>query len=307
MLYRRHPAGFLLLVARASACALFHHQIPKLNSKEKTMPSLSSKDRVSLCRFTFDDGRRCRAPRISTSPDFCFYHAKKEAQFRANEKIGKDLAFFFSGDYLSANDLNTALSRVFVAQTMLQTLHLAQNEFISACGNSEWRDSVINSMNGNYEYRFPSPSQSAPPQPQTPAPASPQSPTPPPPAACPPVYPDAGSERSEGPQLDSPSPITAETHAASAEPTIPTLHATSSPVGAGLARPAPPNTRAASQKTADPNQPATQTPKPAATPAAQSAPPPPPATPSRPATQTRDPYAVHYGPNCRLLVDGKPF
>jgi hypothetical protein len=43
------------------------------------MPSLSSKDRVSLCRFTFEDGRRCRTPRISTSPDFCFYHAKKQA------------------------------------------------------------------------------------------------------------------------------------------------------------------------------------------------------------------------------------
>ena len=49
------------------------------------MPSLSSKDRVSLCRFTFDDGRRCRTPRISTSPDFCFYHAQKEAQHRATE------------------------------------------------------------------------------------------------------------------------------------------------------------------------------------------------------------------------------
>jgi len=39
---------------------------------------------------------------------------------------------------------------------MLQTLHLAQNEFISACGNSEWRDSVIKSLDANYDYRFPS-------------------------------------------------------------------------------------------------------------------------------------------------------
>src|SRR5271170_5712246 len=156
------------------------------------MPSLSSKDRVSLCRFNFDDGRRCRTPRISTSPDFCFYHAQKEAEFRANESLSEDLDFFFSGDYLSANDLNTALSRVFVAvargqlkpraartlaflaQTMLQTLHLAQNELISACGKKNWRDSIIHSMNTNYNYRFPSPTPPAPSQPQTP----PQPPTP---------------------------------------------------------------------------------------------------------------------------------
>src|SRR5271168_2238883 len=131
------------------------------------MPSLNSKDRVSLCRFTLDDGRRCRTPRISTSANFCFYHAQKEAQFRANESIADDLAYFFSGDYLSANDLNTALSRVFVAvargdlkpraartlaylaQTMLQTLHLAQSEFITACGEKDWRHTVVDAMNAN--------------------------------------------------------------------------------------------------------------------------------------------------------------
>ena len=139
------------------------------------MPSLSSKDRVSLCRFTFDDGRTCRAPGISTSPDFCFYHAKKEAQLRANENLAEDLAYFFSGDYLSANDLNTALGRVFVAvargdikpraartlaylaQTMLQTLHLAQHEFVTACGEKDWRHTVVDSINANQAYRFPSP------------------------------------------------------------------------------------------------------------------------------------------------------
>jgi hypothetical protein len=41
------------------------------------MPSLSPKDRVSLCLFTYEDGRRCRTPRISTHPHFCFYQAQK--------------------------------------------------------------------------------------------------------------------------------------------------------------------------------------------------------------------------------------
>jgi hypothetical protein len=284
------------------------------------MPSLSSKDRVSLCRFIFDDGRRCRTPRISTSPDFCFYHAQKEAQFRASEKIGKDLAY--SGDYLSANDLNTALSRVFVAvargdlkpraartlaclaQTMLQTLHLAQDEFISACGRSQWRDSVLNSMNSNYDYRFPSPSQPAPPQSQTPPQSLTPPPTPPPAStpvhSAPPSSTASHPERSEGPRRDSASPTTTEIRPAPSAPPIPEPHATSSPVGAGLSRPEPPSTQAPSQPTAEPNQPTTQSPIPTP-PTAQPAPPP------RPAAQTRDPYAVHYGPNYRLIVDGKPF
>ena len=66
------------------------------------MSSLSKKDRVSLCSFTFSDGRRCRTPCIGNHPHFCFYHAQKEARARAAEKLGKDLAYFFSGDYLSA-------------------------------------------------------------------------------------------------------------------------------------------------------------------------------------------------------------
>jgi hypothetical protein len=74
------------------------------------MSSLSAKDRVSLCSFTFSDGRRCRTPRVRNNPHFCFYHAEKEAQARAAQDLGKDLARYFSGDYLSACDLSTALA-----------------------------------------------------------------------------------------------------------------------------------------------------------------------------------------------------
>jgi outer membrane biosynthesis protein TonB len=266
------------------------------------MPSLSSKDRVSLCLFTFDDGRRCRTPRVSTSPHFCFYHAQKEAQFRANETIADDLDYFFSGDYLSANDLNTALGRVFVAvargdlnpraartlaylaQTMLQTLHLAQNEFISACGEKDWRDTVVESMNTNQAYRFPEPTKPAPPQTQTPV-LAPTPPQPQPPTPSPTPVPASTPVQSAPPAPKFAAPATAETRPApAAAPTpTPTPNANSSPVGVGLARPEPPTTRAASQ-------PATQ-----------------PTPPPRPATQTRDPHAVHYGPNYRLIVDGKPF
>ena len=62
------------------------------------MPSLTAKDRVSLCLFTFTDGRRRRTARFSSHPHFCFYHAQKESQSQATAKLAKDLAYFFSGD-----------------------------------------------------------------------------------------------------------------------------------------------------------------------------------------------------------------
>jgi hypothetical protein len=107
-------------------------------------------DCASLCLFTFSDGRRCRTPRTGNHPHFCFDHAQKEARARAAEAIGKDLAYFFSGDYLSACDLSAALARLlpavvrgdikpktartvaYLAQTLLQSIRLAQHEYIDA-------------------------------------------------------------------------------------------------------------------------------------------------------------------------------
>ena len=168
------------------------------------MSSLSPNDRVSLCLFTFSDGRRCRTPRTGTHPHFCFYHSQKEARAQAAEQLGKDLACFFSGDYLSACDLSTALSRLIPAvvrgdikprlartvaymfQTQLQAIHIAQHEYINAFGTDGWRKSIRNGVNANYDHRFPTalePQQPAPPtppqiqtQPPIPAQASSQSP-----------------------------------------------------------------------------------------------------------------------------------
>jgi hypothetical protein len=137
------------------------------------MPSLTAKDRVFLCLFSFTDGRRCRTPRTGNHPHFCFYHAQKETRARAAETLGKDLAYFFSGDYLSACDLSTALSRLIPAvirgdikprlartvaymfQTQLQAIRLSQHEYINAFGTDGWRKAVRTSVNVNFDYRFP--------------------------------------------------------------------------------------------------------------------------------------------------------
>jgi hypothetical protein len=250
------------------------------------MPSLSAKDRVSLCSFTFSDGRRCRTPRVLNHPHFCFYHAQKEARARAAETLGKDLAYFFSGDYLSACDLSTALARVipavvrgdvkpktahtvaYLVQTLMQAIHISEHEYINAFGTDGWRKSVRNSVSGNYDYRFPpapEPEQPESPPPQ-PHPSQPQThaqqPAPQPaeiPASC-------HSERSEEPAFSS-SPAPQQTHspiptkATQASPAYPACHPEHSDTGPPTPQPAP----------------------------------------------NKGTNARHFDHSCRLVIDGKPF
>ncbi len=148
------------------------------------MSSLSPKDRVSLCSFTFSDGRRCCTPRFANHPHFCPYHAEKEARAHAADTLGKDLAYFFSGDYLSACDLSTALGRLipavirgdvkpktahtvaYLMQTLLQAIHVSQHEYGEAFGGNAWRQSIRNSVNANHDYLDPEPEPRESPQPQ---------------------------------------------------------------------------------------------------------------------------------------------
>ncbi len=122
------------------------------------------KDRASLCSFTFDDGRRCRTPRLSSHPHLCYFHARKEAQARATQEIGRDISSFLSGSYLSACDLSSALGCLFTAvaqgqvkpktastlaylgQTLVQSIQLAENEYINAFGTDSWRRTIRSSF-----------------------------------------------------------------------------------------------------------------------------------------------------------------
>src|SRR6266699_3483152 len=143
------------------------------------MSSLRPQDRKSLCRFTFADGRQCRTPRSPHPPHFCSDHARKESQACAADKLASDLSYFFSGQYLSASDLSAALGRLlpavvrgnikprsartlaYLSQTLVQTIHLAEKEYINALGTDSWRRAVRNSVRQNFDYHQPSP----PPQP----------------------------------------------------------------------------------------------------------------------------------------------
>src|SRR5882724_4679152 len=137
------------------------------------MSTTRSKDRAGLCSFTFANGHRCRSLCSTSHPHLCYYHARKESQARAAEEIGRDISYFFSGRYLSACDLSAVLARLFsavasgelkpktattlayLAQTLLQTIHLAQKEYINAFGTDSWRRAVASSVNNNSNHRNP--------------------------------------------------------------------------------------------------------------------------------------------------------
>lgn len=63
--------------------------------------------RADVCLYTFADGRCCRTPRSRNHAYFCVSLARRE---QAAENFGQDLSCFFSGNYLSASDLTTALA-----------------------------------------------------------------------------------------------------------------------------------------------------------------------------------------------------
>jgi hypothetical protein len=306
------------------------------------MSSLSPKDRVSLCSFTFSDGRRCRTPRNGKNPRFCFDHAQKEVRARTAQKLGKDLAYFFSGDYLSACDLSTALARLipavvrgdvkpktartvaYLAQTLLQAIHISQDEYINTFGTDGWRKSVRNSVNGNRDYLFPpdpEPEQSESPQPQ-PLPAQPQ-PQAQQPASQPAETPvNCHSERSDERPTSGASPESYREESAFSESLadlsqiIPAPQHTHSPIPTQP----PPTSCHAPQTPASPSHPnhdASTTDKTNPIPTTQSAqsgmlaakPDNPPRTrPSTPqSVPNRVARALHFDHSCHLFSDGKPF
>jgi hypothetical protein len=122
--------------------------------------SAISQRRHTPCRFTFADGRRCRMLLSPSHTHLCTFHARKESQAIASQRVGRSLAASLSHDFITACDLTAAMSQLFAAiaqghlkhktantlayvgQTMAQTLRLSQQEFISAYGAQAWRAAI---------------------------------------------------------------------------------------------------------------------------------------------------------------------
>jgi hypothetical protein len=128
------------------------------------MPTRPSKDRTSLCSFSFADGRRCRMLRNPSYPHLCTFHARKESQALAGQQLGRDISSCLSNRYLSACDLAAALSQLppalaqgqvspktaltlaYLGQTLAQSIQLAQFEYIQSFGVEAWRHVIRSSF-----------------------------------------------------------------------------------------------------------------------------------------------------------------
>jgi hypothetical protein len=292
------------------------------------MSSLSKKDRVSLCLFTFSDNRRCRTPRIASHPHFCLYHAQKEAQSLATQKLSQELTYFFSGSYLTACDLSTALSRIlpavirgdvkpktartiaYLAQTLLQSIRISQHEFINAYSTDTWRNVVRDSVKSDRDYLFPpKPAPTPKPAPPSTPPPNPTVPSP----STPAITTVAPASTPTPPTIPTPSPAPLHTPQTPAAPpqasTLKNCHSERSE------EPAFPHPAANRPQTASTAAPATSQAQriPAPQPALLAAPPPPannsPQTTSNTPQQYFDPKTgvLHFDHNYRLIIDGKPW
>ncbi len=158
------------------------------------MSNNRSTDRSGLCSFNFADGRQCRTPRRSGHSHLCYFHAQKEAESLAAKQAGEDISSFLSTSLLSACDLSAAMARLFSAvaqgqikpkvastlaylsQTMIQSIPIAQHEYIESFSSDTWRRAIRSSFTHPAPLPMPTP-QAAPPAP-SPAPQPTSQPAP---------------------------------------------------------------------------------------------------------------------------------
>jgi len=68
-----------------------------------------------FCQFAFSDNRHCRMLRHEHHPTLCLFHAHAEQQLLESPKLGAEIATTFTGDFLTAADINHVMSKVFTA------------------------------------------------------------------------------------------------------------------------------------------------------------------------------------------------
>ncbi len=115
-----------------------------------------------FCHYTFSDNRRCRMLHQTNHPTLCPFHARDEQQLLESHNLGAEIATSYTGDYLTAADINHVLSKVFTAlaqnripqrtaatlaylgQVMLHTLPMARKETTFVYSYERWKDMIDN-------------------------------------------------------------------------------------------------------------------------------------------------------------------
>jgi len=163
------------------------------------MSSNNSKDRASLCTFTYSDGRQCRMLRSSRKSKYCFHHERKLRHIEEVDDAAADLFDPISGGFVTATALSQSVSRLFaavaegrldpkqatalarVAEILLKTIYSSTEEFRGTYKESYWAQLVRQSCGKLLEYVAPvfptrKPGNSKPQVTQSPQPPKPPNP-----------------------------------------------------------------------------------------------------------------------------------
>src|SRR5208282_85765 len=123
-----------------------------------------SVDRSRVCAFLSPGGRGCTMPLSYDHPFLCTYHARKEAQAAAAQKVGQNIAYSLATRYVSHSDLAVALAQTISAtaqrhissrtassianlsRTLLQAIAGAQHEYIETFGEDAWTEKIATNL-----------------------------------------------------------------------------------------------------------------------------------------------------------------
>lgn len=147
------------------------------------MSAKSSKDRASLCAFSYSDGRQCRMLRHSSKSQYCLPHDRKLRHLHEADDTATHVAAPLSQPFISATSLNYSLARLFSAiadgrvpprtatplinlsKILLKTVPMANREYLIAFRGFDAWDRLVRQMYGYTEPSTPAPDSSEPPAP----------------------------------------------------------------------------------------------------------------------------------------------
>src|SRR5216684_1625569 len=104
------------------------------------MSTNRSRDRSSLCSFPFADGRQCavssRACPAQSGAARDLLFAVVVAGLQTRQRDGRE------HPVSSRGQRGICFSPLYLGQTLVQNLHLAQHEYINAYGTNSWRETI---------------------------------------------------------------------------------------------------------------------------------------------------------------------
>ncbi len=117
-----------------------------------------------FCQFAFSDNSQCRKLRHRNHTSLCLFHAHAEHQLLESHRLGAEMAATFTGDFLTAADINHVMGKVFTAlaqnripqraaatlaylgQLMLLSLPMAKKETKFVYSYETWKDLIDNGI-----------------------------------------------------------------------------------------------------------------------------------------------------------------